>query len=184
MEDEIWGAFLVFIFFLRLVTYLPTLLSRLLNEYFHINEWFIFGTLFSVLSLFTSFAKPYKKPYMNYLDAMLHLHYGILCFVLSTGQQIIIARVLLWTPFTLLFLIISTIIFKKLQVAILKILKVCSKLNWHHQRFRGITLTTEPSNNQRVSVCGQTVVKPLIQPTSTVFNYGAINDNAILAIAD
>ena len=125
-------------FFLRLVTYLPTLLSRLLNKYFHIDKWFIFGTLFSILSLLTSFAKPYKKPYMNYLDAMLHLHYGISCFILSKGKQIIIARLLLWTPITLLFIIISTTIFKKLQVTILKILKACrSKLNWHHQRFRG-----------------------------------------------
>ena len=102
-------------FFLRLVIYFPTLLSSLLNKYFPINEWSIFGTLFSVLSLFTSFSKPYNKPHMNYLDAMLHLHFAILCFVSSTGQQmlLIIARVLLSIPITLFFLILPFIIFKK-----------------------------------------------------------------------
>ena len=166
-------------FFLRLAIYLPTLLSRLLSEYFHINEWLIFGTLFSVLSLFTSFAKPYNKPYMNYLDAMLHLHYGISCFIFSTGRQmLIITRILLWTPIILLFLILLIIIFKKFQVAILKILKAWrSKLNWPFQHFRGITHITQSSHNQRAYVCGQTATKPLIQPTSSAFSYGAYDDN-------
>lgn len=168
-------------FLFRLVIYFSTLLSYLVRGFFHTNDWLIFGSLFSILSLFTAFAKPYNKPYMNYFDAILHWHVAISCFILSTGPPLlIITRLLLWTPITLLFLIFLSTSFKKLKFAILKILKKSlSKLNWLSRYFKSTPLTIEPNYNQQVYVCDPKADKPLIQPTSSVITYGAINDNAV-----
>ena len=168
-------------FFFRLVTYLSTLFSQLLNRYFHTNKWLISGSLCSILSLFIALIKPYNKLYTNYLDAMLHLYVAISCFILSTGSQpLIVTRVLLWIPITFLFLILSIILFKKLQFPMLKIVKACqSKLNLSSRSFRSTSLTNKPSQNQQAYACNQTAAKPLIQPTSSVITYGSINDNVV-----
>ena len=61
-------------FFLRPVEYLLTLLLHFLNKYVNINIiWFVHGNMFCTISLLIAFAKPYKKCYMNFLDAILLL---------------------------------------------------------------------------------------------------------------
>ena len=70
--------------------------------------------------------------------------------------------------------------FKKLKFAILKILKKSlSRLNWLSRYFKNTPLTIEPNYNQQVYVCDPKADKPLIQPTSSIITYRAINDNAV-----
>ena len=168
-------------FFLRPITYLLTLLPGLLAKYVSISKWFIYGTLFCAISLFTAFAKPYKKYYMNFLDALLLLYFGLLSFVFSSTwhkNTVLIARVLLSTPIILFFLVIASRIS---FTAIIKIFKVCRKklkLLCICFRLKGTTLTPETTLNQNEFIRSQATAKPLIQPTSTVISYGA-NDNEV-----
>ena len=158
-------------FLLRLAAYLPSVLSHLLSSYFYINEWFTIGTTFCIISLFVAFAKPYRKAQMNYLDSMLLLNCALLSFMLSTGwRMLLVARILLSTPITLLCLII---ILKKANSAIKNTFKVCTS-HFNRCRFRGACHTAESSQSAITGTV--TAVQPLIQPTSTVFSYGA-DDN-------
>ena len=155
-------------FFLRLMAYLPSLLCRLLSNYFDINKWFILGTFFCIASLFTAFAKPYRQPYMNVLDAFLLVNFALFNFIISAGgHMLLIARVVISTPIALFFLIITL---KKAHFAIIKVPQVFkNKFKLQYEWFRCTFYTAE--RNQHTS--RNTVAQPLIQPTSTVISYGA-----------
>ena len=168
-------------FFLRLMAYLPSLLCRLLSNYFDINKWFILGTFFCIASLFTAFAKPYRQPYMNVLDAFLLLNFALLNFIISAGgHMLLIARVVISTPIALFFLIITL---KKAHFAIIKVPQVFRnkfKLQYVIEWFRGTSYTAK--RNQHTT--HNTAAQPLIQPTSTVISYGADDNDKVPITAD
>ena len=157
-------------FFLRFMFWLPSNLTRLLNTYSNTNtnRWFLSGILFCILSLSIAFFRPYNKPYMNYMDALLLLNIALLSFVLSTGwRMLLIARILLSMPVALLCLVICS---KKFYGAIKFIVKACSlpsKLKYLLCRcFEGNASTTKIMDTV-------TETQPLIQPTSIVIGNSA-----------
>ena len=165
-------------FLLRPAVFLLFMVPRLLNEYFNIknvNKWFINGTFFCTLSLFIAFAKPYKKCYMNFTDALLLFYLAILTFVFSTtwrnNTTLFLMRMLLSTPIILFLLAIT---FQKIHTATVKLYKMCR----NHLKlpctlwFGGTDFTAETMDDQSVLVGSQMAAQPLIQPTSTVICYG------------
>lgn len=166
-------SFSSFYFCLRLVVCLPSLLSHILNPQMYIKEWFVLGTLFCIISLFVAFAKPYIKPYMNHLDAILHLHFAILCFVLSTGTQKLktpyitatLSRVLLSVPMAVFLL----------GIVLKIIIRVCRR-NLFKFPCAGTSFDDEPSSQRALAGNAAPAAQPLIQPTFTVIRYGADNN--------
>ena len=162
-------SFSGFYFCLRLVVCLPSLLPHILNPRMYINEWFVLGTLFCIISLFVAFAKPYNKRYMNYLDGMLHLHFAILCFILSTANQkilfitVTLSRVLLSVPVAIFLLGI-----------VLKIIITACRRKLFKFPCVGTTLASEPC--QHALARNQPAAQPLIQPTIAIIRYGADNN--------
>ena len=169
-------------FLLRPAVYLLAKLPYFLNDYININKWFIFGALFCTISLFIAFAKPYKKCFMNFLDAILFFYFTIFSFLLSIRwpdvNTVVIARILLSTPIILFLLIIT---FKKIYSTVVQLYKVC-KNNLQLPRtvtwFGGTAFTAETMGDQNSYDESQTAAKPLMQPTSTVISYGADDNEA------
>ena len=164
-------------FFLRPVVYLLTfLLHHFLEKYVNINIWFVHGTMSCTISLLIAFAKPYKKCYMNFLDAILFFYFAIILLILSQTRwrdniTLFIARMVLSTPI-ILFLLVITL--KMIYATIIHIVKVCrNSLKLPCTWFRGTALTAESTSDQNAFVGSQAAAKPLIQPTSTVISYGA-----------
>ena len=161
-------------FLLRPAVYLLSMLPRLWKD---INRWFMYGTLFCTISLFIAFAKPYKKCYMNFLDAVLLLYFAILSFISSTiwhNSTIMITRMLLSTPIILFLLIIT---FQKIYTTFVQLYKVCRNcLKLPRTWLGGTAFEATTMNDQNALIGSQKAAEPLIQPTSTVISYGA-DDN-------
>ena len=163
-------------FFLRPVVYLIALFHLFLDKYVSINIWFVHGTMSCTISLLIAFAKPYKKCYMNFLDAILFFYCAIILLIFSQTKwrdniTLFIVRMVLSTPI-ILFLLVITL--KMIYATIVHIVKVCRKsLKLPRTWFRGTALTAESTSDQNAFVGSQAAAKPLIQPTSTVISYGA-----------
>ena len=99
-------------FFLRPAVYLLALFHLFLDKYVYINIWFVHGTMCCTISLLIAFAKPYKKCYMNFLDAILFFYFAIILLILSQTRwrdniTLFIARMVLSTPIILFLLVIT-----------------------------------------------------------------------------
>ena len=95
---------------------------------------------------------------------------AILSFIFSTrwriNSEVVIARILLSTPITHFFLIIT---FKKIYTTVAQLYKVCrNNLKLPRTWFGGTALSAKTVGDQSSYVESQTAAKPLIQPTSTV----------------
>ena len=153
-------------FFLRIVPFLITAL--LINNSF--AQWYYYGTLFFITTLTIAFAKPYRKTYMNYLDAFLLSNHTLLSFIVLAGSHMLQrARILLVAPILILIL---TITFKVLYHCTNRCL---SKYTCLSQKCRELR-----SNVFATTVDTAAVSQPLIQPTHTEVSYG-INNNDIIS---
>ena len=161
-------------FLLRPAVYLLTMLPRLWKG---INKWFMYGALLCTISLFIAFAKPYKKCYMNFLDAALLLYFAMFSFTFSTVSHnsiAMITRILVSIPI-LLFLLI--IIFQKIYTTFVLLYKVFrNSLKLPCTWLGSTALGAATINDENALVGSQKAAEPLIQPTSTVISYGA-DDN-------
>ena len=153
-------------FFLRIVPFLITAL--LTNNSFAL--WYYYGTLFFITILTIAFAKPYRKAYMNYLDAFLLSNHTLLSFIVLAGSHMLQrARILLVAPILILIL---TITFKVLYHCTNRCL---SKYTCLSQKCRELR-----SNVFATTVDTTAASQPLIQPTHTEVSYG-INNNDIIS---
>ena len=153
-------------FFLRIVPFLITAL--LTNNSF--AQWYYYGTLFFITSLTIAFAKPYRKAYMNYLDAFLLSNLALLSFIVLAGSHMLQrARILLVAPILILIL---TIAFRVLYRCTNRCLSKYTCLNQKCRELR--------SNVFATTVDTTAASQPLIQPTHTKVSYG-INDNDIIS---
>jgi uncharacterized protein YqhQ len=114
---------------------------------------------------------------MNFLDAVLLLYFAMFLFIFSitlNNSKIIIARMLLLTPITLLLLMIT---FQIIYITAAQLYKVCRKnLKFPCTWLRDTVFTTETMGDHNALVGSQTATEPLIQPTSTVISFGAESD--------
>ena len=153
-------------FFLRIVPFLLTALLRV-N---YLTRWYYCGTLFFITTFTIAFAKPYRKAYMNYLDALLLSNLTLLSFMVLAGSKMLqLARTLFLAP---LLILILTIVFRVFYPCVNRYLSKYTCLSRKCRELR--------SNVFATTVDTTAASQPLIQPTHTEVSYG-INDSDIIS---
>ena len=155
-------------FFLRIAAYLCALFSNFTKPFLYINHWLAVGTLLFFITLTIAIAKPYHKGYMNYWDVAILSHLSILFYVLSSGShELLLARILLSIP---MFIFVLVIILRKAydMCKVYLELLLCKCCTY----FRSLRYTADAEPNRILTVESPTEAGLLIQPTSTIYNYG------------
>ena len=167
-------------FFLRFLTFIPTIVSSIANTYsnVYVDKQILLGILFCMISLSMTYIRPYNKVYMNYLDALLILNIALLYFILfARSPMFVIARILLSMPITLLCLKIGL---KKIYGTIthrIKVKSLSSKLRFLCKCFNQSLSTTELNEPGISGIASLREEQPLIQTGSSVISYGADNND-------
>ena len=148
----------------------PLLIVALLKSNY-LAQWYYCGTLFFITTLTIAFTKPYRKAYMNYLDALLLSNHTLLSFIVLAGSHNMVQplRVLLVAPISILIL---TIAFKAFYPCINRCI---SKYTCLSQKCRALR-----SNLFATTVDTTAESRPLIQPTHSQLSYG-IKDSDIIS---
>ena len=162
-------------FFLRMIVFLVAELSykwlKVNDNVWLIDEmWFPTGTVFMITALTIAIIKPYRKNYMNYLDALLLSNLALICFVMTAEITVLtIIRVLFFTPiFALIMIIFTRKLFKLSHFKHLRQRCSCKTFDFNYwlrlrqnstPNFRGIT-------DERVSFMSEVAY-------STANSYGA-----------
>ena len=163
-------------FFLRIVPYLIVSLQLLqLPKNNIVTYWYYFGTLFFVAALTIALAKPYQKAYMNYLDIFLLSNIALLCFIVLSGSTMLLpTRILLATPIIAFILIMVIRVFRYA----IRHLSKCTCIKFILQKLLALrTATYIAKVEQNSTIDTPTAARRLIQPTSTVLNYGTCINN-------
>ena len=160
-------------FLLGIIAYFTAILSHTMSSYLFISRWFAMGTVFFVITLAMTIAKPYRKAYMNHLDALLLSYCAIFCYVLPFSYHTqLFVRILITTPIAVFIIII---ILKKLYGSVKSYKCKLNSQRCVHKYFccytsKRIPVTVESTQNSTANT--PTSTQPLIQPTSTVMSYG------------
>ena len=130
------------------------------------NVWFSIAVSFLIMAVILTVVKPYRKMYMNYMDALLILCIALQFFSMSSGM-FRIARVLIFVPVVSLFLVIAIKVFKKCLLPVKAPLKKCCSfcLSKIPHSERGIVNLEAPSPE---------AARPLIQPTTSEVSYDSL----------
>ena len=164
-------------FFLRIVPYLIVSLQllQLPKNNIIVTYWYYFGTLFFVAALTIALAKPYQKAYMNFLDIFLLSNIALLCFIVLSGLTMLLpTRILLATPIIAFILIMVIRVFRYA----IRHLSKCTCIKFILQKLLALrTATYTAKVEQNSTIDTPTAARPLIQPTSTVLNYGTCINN-------
>ena len=153
--------------------YLIVSILLLLNN--AVIYWYCIGTLFFIAALTIALAKPYQKAYMNYLDILLLSNIALLCFIVLSGSSMLLpTRILVAAPIVAFILIMVIRVFR---YAIRHLSKcICTKFILQKLlALRTAKYTAKVEQNTTTDT--QTAAQPLIQPTSTVLNYGTCINN-------
>ena len=123
-------------FYLRMVVFIVGQASyRLLKGYSEniwlFNEvWFPAGTVFLLTALMIAFIRPYQRPYMSYVDALLLSNLALCCFVTTSKIFILpVIKILFAVPMVAFILIVflrkpcAAINFKKVHSRCCKLLR-------------------------------------------------------------
>ena len=157
-------------FFLKIMPFLIKLIVRTFSKYHAVIHWFYFGTLFFIAALSVGITKPYKKPYMNYMDVLILSNLALINYILlSEVSMLQTIRILLATPISVLIIIMVTKLILNAARSLLKF--TCSKFTIRNC----ITLRTATfprQEEQRFITDTPTATQPLIEPSSTVLSYG------------
>ena len=157
-------------------------LSNTISIVFNIsnnNPFFIRGIIITITALLIALCRPYKKTYMNVLDTILLLHFGLLCHLLSAETTFrnkkilaIIFEVMVVLPLlSCVFYVTAKVL--KLQKILKKLGKVCRVFcqmckSCHHRNGPGNVDYLNPPSIQQL----------LIEPTIIENSYGSINYTA------
>ena len=149
-------------FFLRMMIYccLPHAISV-----HHVPDFYSLGVFSLIITLIIALVKPYKKPFMNYLDVLLLSILTLVCFTASLCSTPIlywptlqlIARVLLALPLVVIILFVVWRRFKGLTKCF---------------SFRRAPLNIESPQNSTLN--SPSASESIVKPTSTVFDYGTM----------
>ena len=160
-------SFSALYFCFRIGTYL---VSRLLKTLLLFdNIWFSNGVLSLCTALIVVFARPYKKDYMNHIDALILSSMALQCFgVASSLYQFV--RILFIVPIIVFILIIiQRKMIRKLTWK-LNLCSICRKCCISYYLRRLITKHNYHRDNSRE--ISPSSSQPLIQPTSSEICYG------------
>ena len=154
-------------FSLKILTMVAAILSYRING--NISPCYFFGTIFFIATLIVAFAKPYRRPYMNYAEALLLSLMTLLCYTQSLGAVTMFEteRILLASPIA----VITLIRVVKICDTTMHELKLNLRLSFLQKLYncfkaRGASSTAEPRLGSSVDTLPET--QPLIPPTSTV----------------
>ena len=93
-------------FFMIFFAILTVALFHAVSEYIYVSQWSSIGIVLFISLLAMTTAKPYSKPYMNYMDGLLLSNYIILCYMLSSGVHTqLVSRILITTPIAVLIVV-------------------------------------------------------------------------------
>ena len=153
-------------FLLKMMTVLVAALSHRVR---HIPHYYFISILFFIGTLFVALAKPYRRPYMNYADALLLSLMTLVCYTLYF-TMLQTERILLASPIAVIILIYV----RKICVATMQAVKFCTstlrvcvlKKCCYCFRAKRAHATAEPSLGSSVDMLPET--QPLIPPTCTV----------------
>ena len=151
-------------FLLHILTRSITLLTYEVNDL--ISPSYFIGTLFFLVTLFVAFAKPYRKPYMNYADMLLLSLMTLLSYThsLQAVTMFETERILLASPIAAIILFHVKKIFDSTMTALkfcTSNLRLCFVDNCFKAR-RASSLT-EPGPGSSSDILPET--QPLISST-------------------
>ena len=136
-------------------------LFHVVSKYIYVGQWCTIGIVLFITTLIVTIAKPYRKPWMNYMDILLLSNYVILCYMLSSAaghHTQLPSRILIAAP-----------------IAVLVVVTTLRKIH-AHKIFHYFRLARKSSTVSHSAQCSAvntpTSTRPLIQPTSNVMNYG------------
>ena len=168
-------------FALRILVYLVTVFSRFINK--NISKFYFVGTFLFIITLLITFAKPYRKAYMNYLDVLLLLNLTLTCYTIALWSESMAetVRVLLALP---LVVLIINVVLKRIHTVFSQALKSlnlkflshkCADCLRRKERSLDPPTAVEQSNeavSSNVGVRDSEEQQPLISPTCSVISYG------------
>ena len=136
----------------------------ILKVVFHYhNLWFSIAVSFLIMAVILAVVKPYRKMYMNYMDALLLLCIALQFFSMSSGK-FRIARVLITVPVVALLLLITVKLLKKCLFSVRASFRKCFSYLIPHSE-RDIVNFEAPSPE---------AAQPLIQPTTSEVSYDSL----------
>ena len=164
-------------FILRFMPFLIKLITRSLHKHHTIVHWYYSGAFFFATALTVGIAKPYKRAYMNYLDTLILFNLALIyCSLVSESHPLLPIRILLAAPI-LTFIIVMTIkIIRSIGRPALKCIKFYFKLTICKATSLR-TMTFHHKEEVRYTIDSPSTAQPLIEPTSTVLNYGTCVSN-------
>ena len=142
-----------------------------------ISVQFSIGVSALIMLLIIATTKPYKKMYMNHMDTLLLSCLALQYFAMAC-ELYQVTLILLYIPMLSLFLVIVIKLIKKAANHLRKVTCFC-KFNGCIQKLfifcqRSLPSTRHPrTDNSEAN--SPTPAQPLIQPTSSEIDYGAMN---------
>ena len=143
------------------------------------DPFYIRGIIITITALLIALCRPYKKTYMNVLDTILLLHFGLLCHLVSAETGFASQKILAITFEVMVVLPLLCCVFY-LTAKVLKFQKILKKLgkacrvfyqkrkSQHHRNDPGDVDYLNPPSIQQL----------LIEPTIIENTYGSINYTA------
>jgi hypothetical protein len=165
-------------FVARILLFLSTTIAIVL-DISNNDPFFIRGTIITIAALLIALCKPYKKTYMNVLDTILLLHFGLLCHLVSAETGFSNKKILAITFEAMIALpLLCCVLFLtakvlKLQKVLKSLAKVCRVFyqkckSRHNRNDQGDVDYSNPPSIQQL----------LIEPTTIENTYGSINYTA------
>ena len=158
-------------FIVRFIPFLIKLATNLLSRYYTVKHWYFSGTLFLAIALMVALARPYRKPYMNYLDVLILSDLALIYYAFSCGADMLhCLRILLTIPvfsFTILMIVKIT------HYVCRPLLKCsCSKFTLKCKLIASWSATSAHKEEQQTIIGSPPAAQPLTEPTSTILSYG------------
>ena len=167
---------------LYFVARLLLFLSNVIASLFYISNndpFFVRGIILTITALLITLCRPYKKTYMNVLDTILLLHFGLLCHLMSSERGFSNLKILAVTFEVMLMLpLLCCVLFfaakvLRLQKVFKKLTKACGA---HFQKYK--SCCSRNSMNVVDDLDSPSIQQVLVDPACAERNYGSIDDTA------
>ena len=167
---------------LYFVARLLLFLSNVIASVFSISNndpFFVRGIILTITALLITLCRPYKKTYMNVLDTILLLHFGLLCHLMSSERGFSNLKILAVTfEVMLMFPLLCCVLFfaakvLRLQKVFKKLTKACGA---HFQKCK--SCCSRNSTNIVNDLDSPSIQQVLVDPACAERNYGSIYDTA------
>ena len=160
-------------FILRIMPFLIKLIVRPFSTFHATIHWYYSSIVFFAIALIVGITKPYKRAYMNYLDALILSNLTVLYYTFVYGAHLLLLiRMLLTIP---ILVFVTYMIIKTIKVCFIgRSLSQCTCFKLVKRKITSLkTVTFSSKEEQQFTIDSPTAAQPLIEPTSTTLNYGS-----------